>query len=231
MTTTTTSTTAPSPALSPNHGPGPVPAAPVLALPRNRKNPLLIAAAVLLVLLGGLGAWFGVQQTGTRTGVVGVARDVTFGQIISARDLVQVDVTPDPGLATVPWSTVASVVGQRAATDLVRGSLLTPRSTTAGALTGAGEAVVGVTVKPSQAPTMDVHPRDRVQVVVQPAADAGPVTLDSPFDGVAGWVLAVGPVQSGGSRTIDIVVPVGKAAGAAALGAAGRLAIVFLGRG
>jgi hypothetical protein len=231
MTPTTTTNHAPPSISPPTHAQGPVPAAPVLALPRNRKNPLLIAAAVLLVLLGGLGAWFGVQQTGTRTGVVGVARDVTFGQVLTARDLVQVDVTPDPGLATVPWGSVAVVVGQRAATDLVRGSLLTPRSTTAGALTGVGEAVVGVTVKPSQAPTMELHARDRVQVVVQPAAEAGPVTLDSPFDGVAGWVLAVGPVQSGGSRTIDIVVPTGKAAGAAALGAAGRLALVFLGRG
>jgi hypothetical protein len=208
------------------------PSAPVLALPRNRRRPVVMVWGLLVVLLGGLAGWWGVQQSATRTPVVSMASDVKFGEELRLGDFVAVDVLPDSNLSTVPWASLSSLVGKRAATDLLSGTLVSPRSVTNGPLTGDTESVVGVTVKQSQAPVLMLQPRDRVLLVVIPAStDSLSLTLSSHPDGLPATVLSVGALQSGGGRTVDVIVPNSSASAVAALAASGRLALAFQSRG
>ena len=212
-------------------GSAPIPPAPVLALPRNRRRPVVVVCGLLVVVIGGLAAWWGVQQTSSRTAVVVMAADVSYGDVITVSDLGRAEVLPDPGVVTVPWSAVSALVGKTAATDLLQGTLLTPRAVTGGPVTTADQSIVGVTVTPSQAPTMPLKPRDKVQLVLIPTAgDAGSVDLTTRLTGVPATVLAVGAVQSG-SRTVDVIVASDTAATIAVLAASERLAIVFVARG
>lgn len=209
----------------------PILPAPTLAMPRARRRRSVMAWGVVVIVLGGLGAWWGVQQAGSRTAVIAMAADVAFGETVTAEDFVQVSVPLEPGLAVTSWAQLPNLVGQRATTDLLKGTLLTSKALTSGQVTADGEAVVGVTVKPSQAPTMVLKPRDAVRLVVMPSTGGESLDLSSRPEGVDATVLSVGAVQSGGSRTVDVVVDVVDADPVAALAAAGRLVIVFQSRG
>lgn len=211
---------------------GPGAAAPplVLAMMKNRRRPALIAAGLVMVMLGGLGVFWFTQQSRAVSPVVGMAADVAYGELITAQDVVAIEVVPDPKLRSVPWADVDSVVGKRAATDLFAGSLVSGKAVTGNRITTADESLVGVTVKPAQAPTMALLPRDQILLVLIPA-ESGPLTLADTPEGVPATVVSVGAVQSGGSRTVDVIVPASKAPAVAALAASSRLAIVFVARG
>src|SRR6476659_2155141 len=105
-----------------NAGPGPIPAAPVLATPKRRPRRMLMAAGALLVILCALGTYWLTQRSAERVVVVGVAQDVSWGEVVTSADLVQVEVVNDPALKPVPWTDMASLVGQYAAADLQDGS-------------------------------------------------------------------------------------------------------------
>lgn len=218
-------------AAEPISDPSPIPAAPTLALPRARRRRSMMAWGVVVIVLGGLGAWWGVQQAGSRTAVIAMAADVSYGETVTAEDFVQVEVPLEPGLSVTSWTQLTNLVGQRATTDLLKGTLVTSRSLTDGQVTADGQAVVGVTVKPSQAPTMSLKPRDAVRLVVMPTAGDDSLDLSSRPEGVDATVLSVGAVLSGGSRTVDVVVGAADADPVAALAATGRLVIVFQSRG
>ena len=92
--------------------------------------------------------------------------------------------------------------------------------------------MVGVAVKPSQSPAMTLEPRDQVLLVLIPSStDAGSISLTTQPEGVSASVLSVGPIETGGTRTVDVVVPEARAGAVAALAATSRLAIVFVSRG
>ena len=101
-----------------------------LRQPGRSRRPLMLALMVLLMVVSALAAWFFVQKSTERVAVVGVVRDVAWGQQIQASDLVAVEVVSDPSLKPVSWDQRSALVGQRAATDLQAGTLLTARSVT-----------------------------------------------------------------------------------------------------
>lgn len=211
--------------------PGPINPAPVLALPRSRRRPTLTALGLLSTLLCGAGVYWAVQVSNERVAVVGVARDVAYGQTITAQDLTQIEIPADSGLSAVSWAQGSSVVGKRAATDLLAGSLVQQKAYTDGDLVPAGKSLVGVTVKPSQSPTMELQPRDVVGLVVITSDTSGSQAAADDPEEIPAEVMAVGAVQSGGARTVDVTVGADVAAKVAALSAAGRLALVFVSRG
>jgi len=65
-----------------------------------------------------LGAYVLVERSGERVAVIGTAKDIPWGEVITQADLMQVMVAKDPALRAVPWSSAGSIVGQRAALDL-----------------------------------------------------------------------------------------------------------------
>lgn len=192
-----------------------------------------MAAGVVLVVLCALGTYWLTQRSAERVAVVGVARDVSWGELVTSADLVQVEVVNDPALKPVPWSDVSSLVGQHAAADLQAGSLLTAKSVTGAEVPGPGDALVGVSVKQAQMPVTTLRPGDRVLLVTtadttaQPAAGAA-----SPAAGaIEATVFTVGSTDSSGARTVDVVLAEDQAARVASASAAGKVAIVLVPRG
>lgn len=215
-------------------GPGPIPAAPVLATPKRRPRRALMAAGVVLVVLCALGTYWLTQRSAERVAVVGVAQDVSWGELVTSADLVQVEVVNDPALKPVPWSDVSSLVGQHAAADLQAGSLLTAKSVTGAEVPGPGDALVGVSVKQAQMPVTTLRPGDRVLLVTtadttaQPAAGAA---SSATAGAIEATVFTVGSTDSSGARTVDVVLAEDQAARVASASAAGKVAIVLVPRG
>ncbi len=214
-------------ALDRNGGTVPVLKPPPLPAPKRRPRRALLAAGVVLVVLGALATYWLTQQSSQRVAVVGVAHDMSWGQVITAADLVQVQIAVDPQLTPIPWSQEATLIGQRAAVDLQAGSLLTPRSVTDQQVPPAGSALVGVSVKSPQLPVTALTAGDKVLLVITPAGTAAQQAAAAT---VSATVFAVGAADASGARTVDVLVDQGDAAGLAQASAAGRVAIVLVPR-
>lgn len=215
---------------------GPIAPAPKLAQPRRSRRPAMLALMVLTVVLGALGAYLLVDRSSERTQVVGLARNVDWGQTISATDLVAVDVVPEPALRTVSWSDRNILVGKQAAVGLRAGSLVTPDAVTTDTLPERGGAIVGLLLKEGQLPVAGLNPQDRILVVVTDTAGVVQGAVQSPQSdtaaaeppGIDATVSMVGPVDQMGSRTIDVIVPTSSVAQVAKAAAGGRVAIVLV---
>jgi len=224
----TPSAETPVPAAAAGEGGRPViPPAPALVTPKRQPKRLLIAAGVLVMVIGALAAYWMSQRSAERVDVVAVARDVDWGKQISPGDLTRVQVIADPGLRPVPWTDAQSMVGKYAAVGLRAGSLLTADSVTDSRVPGEGEALVGVSVKAGQQPSSSLSTGDTVQLVTVPEQNSS----TKPPGPVKATVYRVGRVVSGGFTPIDVVVPQRDAARLAADAAAGRIVIVLLPRG
>jgi hypothetical protein len=129
-----------------------------------------------LVALGALAFLYVSGQLSTAVPVIAVVNDVQRGAVIGEGDVGMASVVPDPALAPVPADRMDEVVGLRAATDLVAGTLLTDSSVTAGVVPATGEAVVGVPLTPGQMPGEPLLPGDVVLIVGTPGpGDGAPV--------------------------------------------------------
>lgn len=187
-----------------------------------QRSPLLIVFGLLVLAAGGLFGWFMWVTTSTASEVVAARVDVQRGQLITAEDLTTVRVTLDPSLRTVPGIALKSLVGQRAATELAAGTLISPNQVSDGLLPPQGMSVVAVPVAPGLVPTVPIHAGDTVRLVQTPEP-AGSVT-GKPMTITAEVV----DVTEGDHDTIvNVLVPSGAAAGLAELAATGRVALVL----
>ena len=213
------------------------PAPPMLPAPRRRARRGLLAAGIVLSILFALGAYMLVERTGERVAVIGTAKDVSWGEVITQADLVQVQVAQDPALRTVPWSSASSIVGQRAAMDLPAGALLTGSSIqVATSIPPEGEALVGVRVSAGQVPSTALSPGDQVVIVRTSGAsatDRSAQAADLLESAIRAEVFAVSlPVAGSTDRTVDVLVDGDPdvALRLAAMSAAGEASIVLLPR-
>ncbi|MCC2280849.1 SAF domain-containing protein [Streptomyces sp. ET3-23] len=162
-----------SPATGSGTGNSARPTGPVLP-PRvaaRRRRPGLMALSVALIAAGGLGGAVLLMSSGQRTDVVTVVRHVPVGQPVTDEDLGTASLALDKSVKAVRASRRAEVVGQRAAVELVPGSLLSASQVTDRPLVLAGEQVVPVGLKPEQVPASVLAPGQRVRVVAVPGAD------------------------------------------------------------
>jgi hypothetical protein len=103
--------------------------------PRERK-PALAALAVLLILVGALGATVMVMRAGDKISVVQITQTVAAGDRIPAGAIHEVDVSSDSGVDFIRWNQRGDLTSHyRAATDLP-----------------AGKSVVGLSLKEGQYP-------------------------------------------------------------------------------
>jgi hypothetical protein len=186
---------------------------------RRRRSSRRLLLGVVLTVLGALLAVAAYQLSVQRESVVAMARPVLFGQTVTRDDVQEIALPSDTGLSTVPWSTVDSVVGRVATTDLLAGQAITPDAVSQAIPPGRGEAVVGVAVGPGRAPTTPLAPRDEVVVVA----------VDDPRPPQRATVLRVGEPDASGKRTIDLLVAEGVAPDLARLSADDRAVIVHVG--
>ena len=202
--------------------------APVLPPPRRRRRPALLALAVAMVVLGALGATYLATSLGQTSPVIAVAREVPWGQTITAADLVEARISPDPALQPIPYGDRDQVIGMVAATTLTPGSLLTRDALTDQRLPAPGQQLVGVGVSTVQLPTTALRPGDDV-FLVPVAAGSPPGATGVGAPGVVdATVVQTGPPGTDGRRVVDVLVAAADGPDVAARAAAGLVAIVVV---
>jgi hypothetical protein len=192
---------------------------------RYRRRPALIGLGVGLLATCGAGAAYLAQSSSDTVAVLAVTETVHRGEVIDAARLTTARAAPDPALHPVPAGELAAVVGQRAATDLPAGTLLTGGAVTPAGLPAAGQSVVGVAVTEAQLPRAELVPGDQVRVFGTPSAGDAPPSR--PPGSVAATVAGVSDVLDSGHLVVDVVVADDVAGTLAAMVATGRVAVVL----
>jgi hypothetical protein len=224
MTRTQPPTTGAAPSPAEVHG---LPRAPVLPPPRRRRRPALLALAVSMVVLGALGATYLATSLGQTTAVIAIAREVPWGQTLTAADLVEARISADPALEPIPYVDRDQVIGLVAATTLRPGSLLTRNALTDQRLPAPGQQLIGVGVSLVQLPTTPLRPGDDV-LLVPVAAGSAPATTEGGPRVVEATVVKSGPPGTDGLRVVDVLVDAADGPDVAARAAAGLIAIVVV---
>jgi SAF domain len=197
----------------------------VAPAPKLRRRPALVAASIVAISAGALLAAFAWTATSTTQSVLAVRSAVERGAVIAQDDVMTVQVSADPALAPVPASQASAVVGQRAATDLAAGTLLTREQVSDTVLPAAGMSIVGVGLPSAQMPGEPLLVGDRVRVVATPGA-SGEVTAGEPLT-IAATLVGVRVNDDNGQSVVSVQVPQGDAAELAARAATGNVALVL----
>lgn len=201
----------------------PVPARSALK-PRRRRG--LAALGVALIAVGALAAVMLVGRLSDSVQVLALASPVSRGEVIEASDLAVVDLPAGATtLQPVNAARLDDIAGQRAATDLPAGSLLTPSSVTPELTPPADRSVVGIALTPSQRPNLDLRSGDQVRVVETPVSQGDP-PVETPA-AIAATVISVAPVEGGDTVIVNVEVDTSDAADLAARAATGRVALVL----
>jgi hypothetical protein len=184
---------------------------------------------VALVALGALAFLYVSGQLSSASPVIAVTADVQRGAVITADDVDVANAVPDPALAPLPAGRMDEVIGLRAATDLVAGSLLTEASVTPAVVPTAGEAVVGVALNRAQVPGEPLLPGDVVLVVNTPrSGDDPPPQAPSAIDATV--FRTYPPTGPSDPLVVDVIVPSEQATALAARVATGRVSVVLMSR-
>ncbi|WP_410647977.1 SAF domain-containing protein [Amycolatopsis sp. cmx-4-54] len=192
---------------------------------RRRRLPHLVAGVLLVVLCVGGAVWW-TTSTQDRVPVLALAKPVPLGHVLTPADLRSIDVSAAPGVALVPADRAASVLGRPMATSLGTGALLTPDAVGAAAIPEVGRAVVGVVVKPGQAPP-ELAAGSPVTVVVTAATAAGAsATGQAPGTSWRATVVGVAPSGTDQSTVVSLDLDTTGASQLAQV-PAGQLALVM----
>jgi hypothetical protein len=119
--------------------------------PRERK-PALAALAVLLVLVGALGATVLVLRAGNKTEAIKITERVAAGQSIPASAMTEVDVASGTGVNYVQWAQRNALNNYRAATDILPNTPLVGEMLTQDKGLANGKVIVGLSLKDGQYP-------------------------------------------------------------------------------
>ena len=190
-----------------------------------RRRPGLVVGAAVAVLLGATGSAWAWTASSNATDVVAVRTAVQRGEVVGREDLMVVRVGTDPALRTVAGSDLDSLVGQRAATDLASGALVTPDQVTTAAAPRRGQSIVGVALPEGSVPSEPLLNGDVVRIVDTPGAQSLEVSDDP--DAVVGTVVSVRASETQQQTVVDVLVPAAEAARLAARAATGNVALVL----
>jgi len=185
-----------------------------------------VAAAVILVALGALLAWYVAANLRYTERVVALRSDVPRGAVITADDLVLTEILPDPVLLAVPAAQLDEVVGQRAAVDLSAGGLLVPAALVETVIPARGESVVGLALGPGQLPVTPLRVGDRVRLISTPRDQDDP-PASAPAMSIPAVVVTAATSEVTTAVLVDVVVVESDAARLAGLVATGRVALIL----
>ncbi|MGH9017629.1 MAG: SAF domain-containing protein [Acidimicrobiales bacterium] len=126
-------------------------------------------------------------KAGDEISVLAVARTVPQGQVVQPGDLTVAHIPAGAGIASIPSTEAATVVGRRAAERLSPRSLLSSSDVVSTVAPPAGASIVGIEVKEGQFPAAGLAPGERVDIVLTaPPGDQDPaVTSETPASGSA----------------------------------------------
>ncbi|MFC8140212.1 hypothetical protein ACFUKV_00340 [Streptomyces paradoxus] len=114
--------------------------------PRERK-PALAALAVLLILVGALGATMLVLQAGDRIEVVKVTKEVQAGESLTDSDVTSVMVAKDDNIHYIEWTQLDAIKTYKAKSTIYAGTLAVGEMFAKKASLPAGKAAVGLALK------------------------------------------------------------------------------------
>lgn len=194
---------------------------------RARRQPRWMAAGVLAIALGGLGATLLWQELTTAQQVVVVQRTIPRGEPIRAGDLRAVEVGSISEVSTVPAAEIPSLVGKRALVDLSEGSML-PNGAVGTPSLDRGVTQVGLKLAPGRLPSGELPQGTPVRLVPLEDQRQGPGQSAAPLPAVITASIA-SPPRTGpdGVATLpDVRVDQALAQQVAELAAAERLALV-----
>ena len=120
--------------------------------PRERK-PALTALAVLLILVGALGATMLVLQAGDRIEVVKVTQAIPAGGSVSTSNTTSVMVAKDDSIHYVEWTQLNELKKLKAVNAIPAGVVAVGEMFGSEAGVAAGKATVGLSLKAGQYPT------------------------------------------------------------------------------
>ncbi|GAA3730536.1 hypothetical protein HDA32_005951 [Spinactinospora alkalitolerans] len=192
---------------------------------RSRRRPWVVLAGVVLTAVSGAAASALYLAADDRTEVLVVARDVSYGQELAARDLVRAQVALDPAVDSVPAENLSRVVGQRVSADLQEGQLLVPANTRSDVVPARDSQLVAMPLRPGQVPARGLHSGDLVDIVA--TSGDGDGDPDSPPPTITGRIVQVGAPGAEGVRVVDVETAATDGAELAALAAGGDIALVI----
>lgn len=196
---------------------------------RHRQLPLVVAG-VLLVLGGALAFTETALHLQSRENVLVTTAALAAGELLTPDDLRPVAMVPGNGLALVPASGEAGVVGRPLAVPLVAGTPLTSGEVGAPSPVTAGLDTVALLLKPGGYPP-DLAAGDTVRVVpVASSSSSGAPLSTTP---ITATVLAINTASSvaNGGTIVTLQVSSADADGVASLAAAGEASLVQQGVG
>ncbi|AJE83083.1 MULTISPECIES: hypothetical protein [Streptomyces] len=203
--------------------------------PRERK-PALAALAVLLILVGALGATMLVLQAGDRIEVVKITQDIPQGGSVNSGNSAHVMVAEDSGIHYVKWSQRGKLAKLKAESAIPAGALAVGEMFTADEGLSDDEASVGLSLKEGQYPAQlkdgDIVAAYRV------GSDAGSNDKDDDAGAPSGSTPLVAQARvdslrkkedgqiSSGNQTLNLIVGTDEAAALASAASAGEVALV-----
>ncbi len=200
-----------------------VPPSPV----RTRRNPKWIALGVVALCLGALGSFFLYTDLSKAQTVVAVNATVYRGSVVKATDLTTVTVGSTPGIRTVPAASLDSLVGQRAAVDLLKGSLLPVDAIAPVVLPATKRALVGINLAVGRAPQGFLLPGSSVRLVALPPEGSDPAYEDKYSNlAIQARVVDATPGVDGLGWLLNVDVGADQAATVGTLAAQSRLVAV-----
>ncbi len=193
------------------------PASPRTA-PRRRGRRFYRSLAAVLGVVGLLAGVAVVAVVRESEAVIAANRDVPRGESLAIEDLVQVQIPTGSGLASVPWSRQADVVGKPLTSPVERGQLISPGLLRSVLFPAPGMAVIEVSGREGQIPADGLGAGDRV-LVLDGSDDAAGTSVD-------GEIVRVGGTAQ--HRTAQVLVRVADGPVVARASLAGRAVIVLV---
>ncbi|GAB2974699.1 hypothetical protein GCM10023080_044060 [Streptomyces pseudoechinosporeus] len=130
------------------------------APPRERK-PALAALAVLLILVGALGATMLVLRAGDRVEVIQVTKTIQAGESVADSNITSVLVAEDSSIKYVRWEQRETLKSLKAKSPIYAGTVVVGQMFGAKSSLPAGKASVGLALKEGQYPAT-IKPGDIV---------------------------------------------------------------------
>lgn len=168
-----------------------------------RLPELGIGIAVILVSVIGSLWWQARGANPTRIAVA--ADDVRAGDVLSTDDLAVVSISSDDELSLIAAAEAATVVGQRAVTDIAAGSPLMRAQFSVLTPLSSSESLVGVVVDASRAP-LEIAAGDLVDVVALDRDLTGSDIVTSVVRKAQVWSVSV-PTDVLDERSVTLRVP------------------------
>jgi hypothetical protein len=192
-----------------------------------------VLLGLLLIVFSAVAVALYASSVGHRRAVLVVTRPVQAGSVIASADLGEVRISADPTLHSIPASQRDRIVGKAAAVTLVPGELVTFGELSSGPRLAAGQAVVGLSLRPGQFPA-SLRPPDQVMVVdTGPMAEGSASGSATPFTPTVlvgrAEVLSLDLAADGQTTVASIITSESLAPEVVEAGAKGGVSLVLLG--